>query len=240
MIEYLKKRLLGAKNAAVASKVTRDDDVFPDWTGVEHNDHDGIDWKLVAKIHTGVLQAISIWLTEFYVDFYSDQYLGEAFTTFLQSASAEIEVWANLASKMQDLTTDAQCIQDLWEHVNETYGRLVFRPCWNEQPICGTPVGQIEIPLASDTTGILALVDGLNARYRESFDQIKLVDWMLAFEVLETQSADVLGFFPNRSANASHEDDEPIQNIFTLLAQLKRSVRRHRPGGSFASASGNG
>ncbi|KAL7271086.1 rho GTPase-activating protein [Rhizina undulata] len=221
LLDYLKKRLLGAKSAATNSDNESDDVVFPDWTGVDSVGDDQVDWNLVAKIHMGILEAINIWVTEFDVDFHCDQSLGDSFISFMEIASRELAHWKNLGPDEAYLRSQAERIKELWKQLKDNFEKALLTP--SRYP--AAPAAQVKcliIPIHTDVPGIEDFVESLDSKVREYFQGVKLVDWMVAFELFESQSADPLGFFASKISLLSHEEDEVIQDIFFLLDSLRR------------------
>ncbi|KAI5779687.1 hypothetical protein EDC01DRAFT_669408 [Geopyxis carbonaria] len=222
LIDYLKKRLVGSKSAATFSQNEGDDVVFPDWTGIDHVNDEGVDWSLVAKIHIGILDAVHIWISEFYTDFHSDQYLGESFISFLEIASKEILIWKSMVLGNPGLKRQAEDINGLWKNIKEKFKKLAFTPSRYDAVATSTSTMKLSLPLPKDVQSIAEFIESLDNSISSSFGAVKLVDWMLAFELLETQSAEPMGFFVPKVSLLSHEDDEAIQNIFFLLNNVRR------------------
>lgn len=223
MIDYLKKRLLGSKSAASFSGDESGDVVFPDWTGVDHVKDDTVDWGMVAKIHLGILDAVNVWITEFYMDFHCDQYLGESFISFLESATKELNIWKTLSPDKMGLEKAADDIFSLWQEITEKFSVLTFTPSTFDSPSTGKGETFIlNIPHPDNVGQISEFVEILDIRTAEFFNSVKLVDWMFAFELLEAQSAEPMGFFIPKFSLLSHDEEDNIQDIFFLLEKLRR------------------
>lgn len=223
LIDYLKKRLLGSKSAATLSDDESDDVVFPDWTGPDTVSHERVDWNLVSKIHIGILEAMSIWISEFYIDFHSDQTLGDSFVSFLSIASKELSYWGTLGPEHGYLRRQADQINTLWFDIRAKFARLSFTPL--RYPVQQTSVlvpEELETHYTNDVFVMEEFVDKLERKVRESFRMVRLVDWMVAFEIFETQSAEPLGFFVSKVSLLSHDEDEVLQDIFFLLNNIWR------------------
>jgi hypothetical protein len=218
----LKKRLLGSKSAASFYGDESDDVVFPDWTGVDHVKEDAIDWNLVARIHFGILDAINIWLTEFYMDFHCDQYLSESFVSFLDIAAKELAWWWSSEPDKYGMRMQADEIDKTWNSIKNKFSSLSFLPSIYETP--QVPISKIDlsIPAPNNVGSISDFIETLDLRVSEYFTAVKLVDWMFAFELLEAQSAEPMGFFVPKMALLSYEEDDAIQDIFFLLGKLRR------------------
>ncbi|KAG0643155.1 hypothetical protein HOY80DRAFT_1097578 [Tuber brumale] len=222
LIDYLKKRLLGSKSAATISDNESDDVVFPDWTGVDHVSDESIDWNLVAKIHMGILEAVNTWISEFFIDFHCDQSLGDSFVSFLAIASKELAYWKHLGPEHGYLRRQADQINSLWYDVRGKFSNLSFLPLRYPTQRMSSPNGSLQIPPLTDIPAIEDFVNSLEVKVLESFRMVKLVDWMTAFEIFETQSSESLGFFVPKVALLSHDDDEVLQDIFFVLRNVRR------------------
>src|SRR5690606_19372348 len=124
----LKKRLTGAKSAAAAIANDNDDFVFPNWTGVDSINDDRVDWLLVAKIHIGILEALHLWVTKFFIDFHSDQGLTESFIHFMGIAATEFAVWNGIASGDEELSKRSKEVHDLWTSLVDKFAKQIYTP----------------------------------------------------------------------------------------------------------------
>ena len=221
LIDYLKKRLLGSKSAAAFSRDEGDDVVFPDWTGMDHIEDSAVDWDLVAKIHVGILDAVDVWIDNFFMDFHCDQYLAESFMLFLDVAAKEISVWESVSSDKEHLRRRVGHIGKLWRGIKAKFAKLAFTPLVHENQATGLADLLISIPGCSNPQAIAHFLDELDSTASCFLQNIQLVDWMFAFELLENQSANPLGFFVPKLSLLSQEEDEPIQNIFSTLSDLQ-------------------
>ncbi|KAF8248742.1 hypothetical protein K440DRAFT_583210 [Wilcoxina mikolae CBS 423.85] len=220
LIDYLKKRLLGSKSAASSSCDERDDVVFPDWTGVDQVKDEAIDWFLVAKIHLGILDAIDVWLSEFYMDFHCDQYLGESFVSFFDIADKELYIWQSLTPDKFLLRKQAEEITLLWHGIKEKFANLSFTPSAYESLSVRGSNTSLNVPQHEDIGRISEFIEILDLRVAEFFAAVKLVDWMFAFELLETKSVEPMGFFVPKVSHLSHDDEDALQDIFFFLDKL--------------------
>ena len=222
LIDYLKKRLVGSKSAASFSGNESDDVVFPDWTGVDHVKDESVDWALVAKIHFGILDAIHIWISEFYLDFHCDQFLAESFSAFLDIAVKELAFWRSTEPEKHQLRKQADEINSLWHSIKDKFASLSFTPSMFDFPSTVNSTSSLTIPQPDNIGQISEFIDILDLRVSQFFASVKLVDWMFTFEQLEIQSAEPMGFFVPKIALLSHDEEGPMQDIFFLLGNLRR------------------
>lgn len=180
-----------------------------------------MDWSLVAKIHVGILDAVDVWISEFFMDFHCDQYLGESFTSFLDVAAREIAIWETVRQNRDNLIPQIDQINSLWQNIQIKFAKSAFAPSVHRGIDIDSTELPTDIPVYSNTDQITSFLETLNDIACRFSSNIQLVDWMLTFELLENQSSDPLGFFVPRLSLLSQAEDEPIQDIFSTLGALK-------------------
>ena len=222
LMDYLKKRLIGSKSAATITESASDDIVFPDWTGVDTVSAERIDWMLVAKIHIGILEAIHLWVSEFFVDFYCDQTLSEYFLAFVAIANKELAIWKEKKKENEDMQKTAEDIERLWADLKKLFSKQMYTPSMHAAQPLAKPAPDLTIPFPMSTADLEDLVDQHESTVSRLFKAVKLVDWILAFEILETQSSDPLGFFVSKMALLATDEEMPFHDIFFLLENLHR------------------
>lgn len=181
-----------------------------------------IDWLMVAKIHIGILEAIHLWVSEFFVDFYCDQSLSEYFITFVAIANKELALWKDKRNESEEWRKAAEDIDKLWTDLKKLFSKQMYTPFIHTPPPITKPPAELVLPSPASIPELEALVDQLESAVSRSFNAVKLVDWILAFEILETQSAEPLGFFVPKMALLSNEEEMNFQDIFFLLENLRR------------------
>ena len=181
-----------------------------------------IDWLLVAKIHIGILEAIHLWVSEFFVDFYCDQSLAEYFISFVVIANKELVLWKEKKNESDELRKAAEDIDKLWTDLKKLFSKQMYTPFMHASQPITKPADELVTPSPNSINELEHLVEQLESTVSRSFKAVKLVDWILAFEILETQSAEPLGFFVPKMALLSNEEDMPFQDIFFLLENLRR------------------
>ncbi|KAK6341231.1 rho GTPase-activating protein [Orbilia brochopaga] len=220
LLEYLKKRLLGARSAAKLSDKVKDDDVFPDWTGLYQDKDEVLDWPMVARIHLGILRVLSFWVEEFYIDFHGDLGLRDAFLEFITMLSKEFTMWENQSSTHEELPDMIEQIFNLLDDVREQFERSFYLPL---RPSSSFPsIPPLSVPVHCPLKYLEEFVDQIENYARRAFQEIRLVDWMITFEILEMQSTELNGFLVSKSTAQAIEDDDVIQNVFLILRNLPR------------------
>lgn len=168
------------------------------------------------------MDAIDVWITEFYLDFHCDQLLGESFLSFFDIADKELHIWHSLSPDKIQLRQQAEEISSLWHRIKSKFAGLSFTPSMYASPNMGRPNTILSVPQHEDIGRILEFIEMLDLRVAEFFAAVKLVDWMFAFELLETQSVEQQGFFVPKVSLLSHDDEDALQDIFFLLDNLRR------------------
>ncbi|EWC47010.1 hypothetical protein DRE_03772 [Drechslerella stenobrocha 248] len=220
LLEYLKKRLLGARSAAKLSDKVKDDDVFPDWTGLYQDKDEVLEWSMVARIHIGILRVLSFWVEEFYIDFHGDLGLRDAFLEFITMLSKEFTMWENQSSTHEELPDMVEQIFNLFEDVREQFERSFYLPLRPSSSFPSIPL--LSVPVHCPLRYLEEFVDQIEGYARRAFQEIRLVDWMITFEILEMQSTELSGFLVPKSTAQAIEDDDVIQNVFLILRNLPR------------------
>ncbi|KAF3081598.1 rho GTPase-activating protein [Orbilia oligospora] len=220
LLEYLKKRLLGARSAAKLSDKVKDDDVFPDWTGLYQDKDEVLDWIMVARIHLGILRVLSFWVDEFYIDFHGDLGLRDAFVEFIAMLSKEFAIWDQHTSNHEELPDMIEQIFNLFEDVREQFERGFYLPLRPSNTFHSPP--SLSVPVHCPLKYLEEFIDQVENHARRAFTEIRLVDWMITFEILEMQSTELNGFLVSKSTAQSFEDEDIIQSVFLILKNLPR------------------
>ncbi|EPS38263.1 hypothetical protein H072_7940 [Dactylellina haptotyla CBS 200.50] len=220
LLEYLKKRLLGARSAAKLSDKVDEDDVFPDWTGLYQDKDEILDWPMVARIHIGVLRVLSFWVEEFYIDFHGDLSLRDAFLEFVSMLSREFTMWDNPPSNHEELPDLIEHVFNLFEDVREQFERCFYIPLRPSSNFLPPP--SLSVPVHCPLKYLEEFIDQIENQCRRAFQEIRLVDWMITFEILEMQSTELNGFLVSKTTLQAFEDEDIIQNVFMILKNLPR------------------
>ncbi|KAK6543867.1 rho GTPase-activating protein [Orbilia ellipsospora] len=220
LLEYLKKRLLGARSAAKLTDKVKDDDVFPDWTGLYQDKDEVLDWPMVARIHIGVLRVLSFWVEEFYIDFHGDLGLRDAFSEFIAMLSKEFSMWDQQPHSHEDLPDLIEQIFNLLEDVREQFERSFYMPLRPSSTF--QPPPSLLVPVHCPLKYLEDFIDQIETYSRKAFQEIRLVDWMITFEILEMQSTELHGFLVSKATSQAFEDEDLIQNVFLILKNIPR------------------
>jgi GTPase-activating protein BEM2 len=225
LLEFLKKRLLGAKWLAFRSEDGSED--FPDWTGGKTDPEDfwSVDWALVAKIHYGIIRALLHWIDEWFDDFNADASMRESFSSFMVLGRREIqEEWHESRDEAwhRDTLKEAAEIRRTFEALELLFKQRCFAPPQDRFPDLKTNRNKPLLPMTRNLDTLARFLSETNAMIVYYYRRVTINDWMLAFELLEVQSTDPLGFYPAKLAVAQNEEDGLIQDISFVFANLRR------------------
>ncbi|KAI9864030.1 MAG: rho GTPase-activating protein [Trichoglossum hirsutum] len=225
LLEFLKKRLLGAKWLAFRSEEGSED--FPDWTGGKTDPEDfwSVDWVLVAKIHYGILRALLHWIDEWFDDFNADASMRELFSSFIVLGRREIQdEWHESRDEAwhRDTLKEAAEIRRTFGALELLFKQRCFAPPQDRFPDLKTNRNKPLLPMTRNLDTLAKFLSETNAMIAYYYRRVSINDWMLAFELLEVQSTDPLGFYPTKLAVAQNEEDGLIQDISFLFANLRR------------------
>ncbi|KAH0544900.1 hypothetical protein FGG08_000980 [Glutinoglossum americanum] len=225
LLEFLKKRLLGAKWLAFRSEDGSED--FPDWTGGKTDPEDfwSVDWVLVAKIHYRILRALLYWIDEWFDDFNADASMRELFSSFIALGRREIQdEWHESRDEAwhRDTLKEAAEIRRTFEALELLFKQRCFAPPQDRFPDLKTNRHKPLLPMTRNLDTLARFLTETNAMIVYYYRRVSINDWMLAFELLEVQSTDPLGFYPTKLAVAQNEEDGLIQDVSFLFANLRR------------------
>ncbi|KAI9679633.1 MAG: rho GTPase-activating protein [Trizodia sp. TS-e1964] len=230
LIESLRKRLIGAKWAALPIDVEDEDAIFPDWTAAGHEVDpdlvDNIDWLLVAKIHMGLLAVLHLWAKEWFSDFVGNPTLKEQFASLLVSAkSLVMKDWnKSVCTKSSDLYLHGKAIRGWLTSLERLFRAKLFSPAVGPVPMLPGQGRLPSIPSIARGSEIIVLskyLVNLNAMAVHCFNRISRSDWMAAFELLEIQGTSPLGFFPPEPIKLNKDEDFVIQDVISVLGHAK-------------------
>ncbi|OLL25413.1 GTPase-activating protein BEM2/IPL2 [Neolecta irregularis DAH-3] len=230
LLEFLRKRLIGAKHAAahIASRQREDgkrDENFPEWSFVDAADDvvEKIDWQLVSKIQLGVLEVILSWISDYYFDFLDHPDLRETFSSFLRTSMAQLQDWKHLSKEKIDLILAKEHFELLVDKITKEYVKTSYQPTFRSAiELPETPITRsyIPIPQFRDFATLNTLLNNMDEVVSTVYRSARQDDWMITFEIFENQSIDPLGFYPRKQPHVISDDDTVIQDIFIHLSNL--------------------
>jgi hypothetical protein len=237
LLESLRQRFLGARSAAVSITKKRngieDEDVeegcepepFPNWEPHCDGPPEDIDWKVVAQIQIGVLEACHLWISQYFGDFVNDLAVRDQFLDLLKLFESDFVNWQEALVIKDEYKNYLRSIESLHKKVRKMFIKKSYRP-YDVRPLLPkTSTGYITEPMQQGLFYKLEqFIEEVNVIVSEYFALVQLNDWMELFEVLEEQSADVTGFFSYKTPSISHDEDVVVQDIFTYFETLYRET----------------
>lgn len=247
LLESLRKRFVGAQSAAVSISNLRDnlsksqdegeelspsDDVaFPNWAATCEEDPANIDWRTVAQIQIGILEACQLWVSQYFSDFANSLSLRDQFLDLLKTFELELQAWKESGVQLsEEYKVYYDTIEALHKKVRKLFIKKSYRPVDIKRLLPTFPIGTkiSNLPLNGDIQTLEQFVDDVDCVVAEYFNMVQLKDWMEIFETLEVQSSDMAGFFHFRYPHNSNDDDVIIQDIFTYFETLYRDATEDR------------
>ena len=235
LLEYLRKRFIGA--VYVAAHINEDEDSedfsesFPDWTPIDPLDNEKVDWQLVGKIQCGVLDTISVWISQYFADFLNTPNLGMELIRFLGVVQQELSVWDEIQKTKAYVSYFSNQIGSMAKGIRKAFAVTFYRPSYYSSSF-RTPTHFIfmpSVPLTlaqrrSDQFG--PLFNELDESLLLLYQQVSIEDWMAAFELFEVQSTDICGFYNPNNTIPIKEEDIKLRTIFTVISQIQRPRSR--------------
>lgn len=243
LLENLCKRFVGARSAAVSiaelhAKIKNSEDPvalgdanFPSWDPDNEEDPAAIDWRTVAQIQIGVLEACHLWVSRYFSDFACDLTIRDQFLELLKTFELELQAWKEsgaLFSNEYQVYYDT--IEALHKKVRKLFIKKLYRPVDIKRLVPTFPVGNKfeNLPLHGDIQQLEQLVERVDYVAAEYFNMLQTKDWIEVFDVLELQTCEVSGFFNFRLGHTNNEDDIVIQDVYTFIETLYREQPDNR------------
>lgn len=229
LLDSLRQRFLGARTASISiiqkrkNTSNNNEDPFPCWEPHCDSAPEEIDWKIVAQIQIGVLEACHLWISQYFGDFVNDLAVRDQLLDLLKLFESDFVTWQEALPIKEEYKNYLRSIESLHKKVRKLFIKKSYRP-YDVRPLLPkTPVGHRPEPLQQGLFYKLEqFIEEVNVIVSEYFSFVQLNDWMELFEVLEEQSAETTGFFNYKPSNYSHEEDVVIQDIFTYFESLYR------------------
>jgi GTPase-activating protein BEM2 len=228
LLEYLRKRYTAA--VYVAAHINEDEDstdfseLFPDWTPIEPLNNDKVDWNLVGRIQCGVLDTLSVWISQYFSDFLNIPNLGSELIRLLDTAQQELSVWDGVCRTKPFVSHLPTQIGSMIKALRKAFAATYYRPSYYsscyQSP--GNTIFMPIVPRQSRNDQFNSLFNELDESVLALYQQISVEDWMVAFEVFEVQSTDICGFYTPYASAPSREEETRLRTIFTIVTQIQR------------------
>lgn len=245
LLESLRKRFVGAQSAAVSISRLHDQLVkspdqidfshfetgFPNWNPSCEDDPATIDWRIVAQIQIGILEACQLWVSQYFADFANNLSFRDQFLDLLKTFELELQTWKESEALLrEEYKVYYDTIEALHKKVRKLFIKKSYRPVDIKRLVPTFPMGTkiSNLPLNGDIQSLEQFVDDIDCIAAEYFNMIQLKDWMEIFESLEVQSSDVTGFFHFRGPHSNNDDEVIVLDIFTYFETLYRETPEER------------
>ena len=228
LLEYLRKRYMGA--IFVAAHVNEDEDsedfseLFPDWTPIDPLNREKVDWQLVGKIQCGVLDTLSVWISQYFSDFLNIPNLGGELIRLLDMAQQELSTWEAVCTVKPFVSFLPTQIGSMVKSLRKAFSATYYRPAYYSScyQIPSNTIFMPVVPLQSRSDQFNGLFNDLDESVLALYQQISIEDWMVAFEAFEIQSTDICGFYAPYASAPTREEDTRLRTIFTVITQIQR------------------
>lgn len=257
LIAALKHRFVNARSAAISIKKMKEfkdsaqevfrKKIFPDWNcsfdkfdSAENASIDDVNWKYVAQIEAGILEALHALFADFYSDFTDDISSKRIFVDFLKTVDQEItHNWKHILAEQQkrkekimeskdELAELSKNLGILYKKIRKFYIKRSYRPL-DQYSAPHTFSSVIDFPpefalIPTKFSDIEQLIDRLDVSISDLFSQINIAEWMNVADLFEMQyhsKNKLTGMFNYKiPSSAISEEDLKIFNVFTWLESL--------------------
>lgn len=244
LLESMRKRFTGARSAAVSIKELHEtlshqsaqdkasgDMTFPNWDPQCDVDPAAIDWRLVAQIQIGVLEACHLWVSQYFSDFSSDLVNRDQFLNLLKTFELELQSWkeAGILSRAE-YKIYYDTIEALHRKVRKLFIKKSYRPIDVKRLVPTFPLGTKSENLLQngDISKLELFVDQIDLFAAEYFNMLQVKDWMEVFEILEAQNTESSGFYNFRFPYTTGDDELVVQDIYNYIEALYREGSEDR------------
>lgn len=195
---------------------------------------DPVDWRTIGRVQSGVLVSLEFWIVEHFYDFLDDLNLQRLITQTLGAADNEVSQCWNVAFKESGIVDAvlSECGQQLATSI-QGLKQILAERCY--QPYCETDSSATksyisilkqapsELPVlpSVETYQYDRVLHHLNGISNAVFQIITPEDYMLTFELLETQCTSPLGWYIHRSSSFATEEEMLISDIFIAFDQVR-------------------
>ncbi|KAG0242484.1 rho GTPase-activating protein [Actinomortierella wolfii] len=188
-----------------------------------------LDWKSILAMQRNVLSTVEYWLKHHVSDFLDSLVLKnklcEALDTFsVQEQTQTVLVDALLAEEVAALKEQLVRLKRLalQQTMRPSEGRILFQSLERLRDYLGTPPAS-EPTMDNQGLDAQTLLEQMNLSALRHFLSIGQQEWFVLFEILESQSADPLGWYMGKAQSSSSDDELVITNIDHILYSIRRS-----------------
>ncbi|KAG0207127.1 rho GTPase-activating protein [Mortierella sp. GBA30] len=188
-------------------------------------DHSLFNWKKILTMQLRVLKAVERWLTVYFVDFLDDLTLKAKLAYALKSMCAQTESQKLLMD--DSLRIEARSLDEKLRFVRRLAVQQSMKPTeatilgsYTVETFFGLPPS-VE-PQLEDHWSADQILEQLNSAVLPHFLSVRAHEWFVLFEVLESQSADPLGWYLPKT-NTLPEEDVVITGIHNTLHVIRKN-----------------
>lgn len=189
-------------------------------------DVDLFDWKRILTVQVRVLKVLDYWLVVHYSDFLDDLQLKAKLADVLTRLVVQEESQKLLIDASHD--AELRALKETLTGVQQRAVQQSMKPMdasylgWDTvETFLGIPPS-IE-PAMDDSWTAGHILRQLNTAAMAHFLSIRNQEWFVLFEILESQSADPLGWYLPRTGSFSTEEDIVITGIHNTLYSIRRN-----------------
>ncbi|KAH3666714.1 hypothetical protein WICMUC_005531 [Wickerhamomyces mucosus] len=236
LLEALSKRFVGSKSAAISiSNLNQENtnSINIEWHGQASINDPDINFKYVGYIQIGILEAVSILVSEHYSDFTDDLQNKTLFVDLLRFIdTALVSEWKDILVRYEDSIELKNDLNDIYHVLTSVYKKIrknFIKKCY--RPLDTSPknlrrlneehsLDLNSLKLPSDFRSAEQFVLRLDKFINEIFKSITISDWINVFQLLEIQSFKSLSSlfkFKTQSKDGNHLE---ILNVFKWLKGL--------------------
>ncbi|KAI8606141.1 hypothetical protein EDD21DRAFT_361790 [Dissophora ornata] len=184
------------------------------------------EWKKILAIQLNSLRALEYWLKVHVSDFLDDLSLKAKLSEALKRMSAQEEMQKQLIGESHP--SGAKALAEKLNNVTQLAVQQSMRPL--DALSLGSDTLETFFghhpsmtPQLDDACSAEQILNQMNTAAWAHFISVREHEWFLLFEVLESQSADPLGWYLPRSNATPADEDVLITNIHNTLFSIRRN-----------------
>ncbi|KAF9094663.1 rho GTPase-activating protein [Mortierella sp. AD031] len=189
-------------------------------------DVDLFDWKRILTMQQRVLKVLDYWLVVHFSDFLDDLTLKARLADALRQMATQEESQKLLIDASYE--TDVRALKDAMAAVQQRTVQQSMRPL--DASYLGSDTVETFLgipppvePAMDDFWTAGQILSQLNTAALAHFLSIRDQEWFVLFEVLESQSADPVGWYLPRTGSTPTDDDIIITGVHNTLYSIRRN-----------------
>ncbi|AOW07983.1 hypothetical protein B0I72DRAFT_141923 [Yarrowia lipolytica] len=230
LLDAFRRRFVGAQSGSTSLTMPRTfDQKFPDWDST-HIPEKQPDYRLMAQIQIGILEACFLWVSQYFIDFVNEYAVRELFLDFLATLEVEISRWGSVVFNSEDIVLYRESLEGLHKKLRKLFIKKSYRPVSAPPkiPYFGPSSKYIQMPINCGISDVESWISEVDLMAAHIFALVPLKDWMSLYETLEVQGVEPLGFFAFRTPSMATEDEVIVQSVYTYFETLFRDKPEDR------------